>query len=135
MSEPIKTLKLNKQSGSRRILIVDDEVTFIFACQRILQNLGYKVDTSENFEGAKALLDLNKYSIVITDLILDKEKGYEGLDLIKHVKENWPDIKLIMITAFGNHDIYKLAFESGVDFYFEKPIHFNKLKEAISKWE
>lgn len=57
--------------------------------------------------------------------------GMSGLDLLKAVKEKFPDLKVFMITAYGADDNYKTAIQYGADDYLNKPVDFNKLKEKI----
>ncbi|MBU2491578.1 MAG: response regulator [Bacteroidetes bacterium] len=57
--------------------------------------------------------------------------GMNGLQLLKWIKENFPDLKVAMITAYSNDENYKQALEYGCDDYLTKPIDFGVLKDKV----
>lgn len=57
--------------------------------------------------------------------------GMNGLELLKWIKNNYPDMKVAMITAYGDDNNYKQAVEYGCDDYLTKPLDFNILKEKV----
>ena len=57
--------------------------------------------------------------------------GMNGLELLKWIKANYPELKVAMITAYGNDENYKQAVEYGCDDYLIKPIDFGMLKEKV----
>jgi YesN/AraC family two-component response regulator len=57
--------------------------------------------------------------------------GMNGLELLKWIKENFPSLKVAMITAYGDPENYKQAVEYGCDDYMIKPIDFGQLKEKV----
>ena len=57
--------------------------------------------------------------------------GMNGLELLKWIKTNHPELKVAMITAYGNEENYKQAVEYGCDDYLIKPIDFVMLKEKV----
>lgn len=59
--------------------------------------------------------------------------GMSGLELLKTVKKKFPDIKVSMISAYGDQENYDRAMESGAKEFFTKPIDFNSLKDEILK--
>ena len=59
--------------------------------------------------------------------------GMSGLELLKRVKSEFPNIKVSMISAYGDDDNYRKAMDSGAKEFFTKPIDFDSLKEEISK--
>ncbi|MCC5915655.1 MAG: response regulator [Balneolaceae bacterium] len=59
--------------------------------------------------------------------------GMSGIELLGNIKSNYPDIKVSMISAYGDQDNYNRAIESGAKEFFTKPIDFNSLKEEILK--
>lgn len=59
--------------------------------------------------------------------------GMSGIELLGKNKSNYPDIKVSMISAYGDQDNYNRAIESGAKEFFTKPIDFNSLKEEILK--
>jgi CheY-like chemotaxis protein len=57
--------------------------------------------------------------------------GMNGLELLKKVKKDYPDLTVFMITAYGDENNYRKAREYGCDDYFTKPINFEDLKNKI----
>jgi len=57
--------------------------------------------------------------------------GMNGLELLKWIKENYPELKVAMITAYGDQNNYNQAIEYGCDDYMTKPIDFDQLKEKV----
>jgi two-component system, response regulator, stage 0 sporulation protein F len=58
--------------------------------------------------------------------------GMTGFELLEKVHTEYPDIKISMISAYGDQENYRRAMESGAKEFFTKPIDFNSLKEEIS---
>lgn len=57
--------------------------------------------------------------------------GMNGLELLKWIKDNYPELKVAMITAYGDQNNYKQAVEYGADDYMTKPIDFIQLKGKV----
>ncbi len=57
--------------------------------------------------------------------------GMNGLELLKWIKGNFPELKVAMITAYGDQNNYKQALEYGCDDYMTKPIDFGQLKQKV----
>ena len=58
--------------------------------------------------------------------------GMTGLELLDLVKQKFPQIKISMISAYGDKDNYNRAIESGAKEFFTKPIDFNSLRKEIN---
>ena len=59
--------------------------------------------------------------------------GMSGIELLQHVKKHYPDIKVSMISAYGDSENYNRAIDSGAKEFFTKPINFETLKEEVQK--
>ena len=57
--------------------------------------------------------------------------GMNGLELLKWIKDNFPELKVAMITAYGDQNNYDRAIAYGCDDYLTKPIDFSQLKEKV----
>jgi len=113
-----------------RILLADDEEGLRKVLTIYLQDAGYEVVTADNGKKAAQMADTASPDIVLTDI---RMPGMDGISLLKHIKENTPDIEVIMITGHGD---YKLAIESlklnAVDF-ISKPIDNDVLDIALKR--
>lgn len=57
--------------------------------------------------------------------------GMSGLELLEKVKSEFPDIKVSMISAYGDQENYDRAMDSGAKAFFTKPIDFDSLKKEV----
>ncbi len=115
------------------VLLVDDEKAYLLALQDMLQSEGYKVDTAETLIDACANIKGNSYSTVIADVRLTGTLSAEGLAVLDAVKQASKATKVIVITGFGSAEIMKAAFLRGADYYFEKPVSFKTIMNAIQE--
>ncbi len=115
----------------KRLLIVDDDKTVLYAYKRLFQFAGVEVDTAKSLEKARTFMQKKTYRAVVTDLRLTPEDGLEGLRILESMKDINRETKLILITAFGNLEVRKRAEEIGVDYYFEKPVPIDNLIKIL----
>ena len=113
-----------------RVIVIDDEKIVGQMTKVALEADGYHVETFLNAEPAFARLREEKFDVVITDL---KMKGTDGMDVLRTIKTAYPDIKVIMVTAFASLDSAVEAMKSKVDGFFAKPVKIRELKECILK--
>lgn len=116
----------------KRILIVDDEEAILLAFKRLLQRPNVFVDTCDNLEDAKTLIDSYLYCVVIADLRLSGTLSQEGFEVIAHVRTKSLETKVALITAYGSHGIEERARAIGADYYFEKPVSVQSLYEVLN---
>ncbi len=115
-----------------KILIIDDEVNVQDSLKIILNYQGYQVTAvSDPDEGLSLLQDLS-YNLVILDL---KMPNHDGFDVLSRIRNEYPLIKVIIITGFGTLDIARKALSMGASYYFDKPIDLERfiarVKNAI----
>jgi DNA-binding NtrC family response regulator len=123
---------LIKERGMpKHVLVVDDEATILIAFKKLLESPELEVDVAESLEDAQELMNKRSYHAVIADLRLSGIAGEEGLEIIRYVKERDPETQIILITAYGNQDVMKRAYNMGASFYFEKPVSTNVIKDAL----
>ncbi|NEP00471.1 MAG: response regulator [Symploca sp. SIO2E9] len=117
------------------IMVVDDEqdVELLFK-QKFRRELKKgKVKLSFSFSAEEALEYIQGHkneniSLIIADINMP---GINGLELLKIIKEQFANLKVFIITAYGDEYSYQIAMEYGADDYMNKPIEFEKLKEKI----
>jgi DNA-binding NtrC family response regulator len=121
-------------NGTKRILIVDDEVGFLLALRKILQGPGVDIDTADTLEGAMALLRRHIYHVVIADIRLTMISEEEGIEILRHIKKETPASKVIMISGHGNDAVMDRIRTLGADLFFEKPVSSEILKNTLRCW-
>jgi DNA-binding NtrC family response regulator len=112
------------------IMIIDDEKIVGDMAKLSLEKDGFEVETFLNGESALERLQQKKFGVVVTDL---KMKGIDGLEVLRTVKRLYPDVKVIMITAFANLDVAIEALRDDVHDFFPKPVKLKELKQSICK--
>lgn len=119
-----------------KILIVDDEkdVEMLFRqkFRKEVKNKDFELVFA--FSGKEAMEILEKADppdvmYVFSD---NNMPGMTGLELLQHVKSKFPEIKVSMISAYGDSDNYNKAMSSGAREFFTKPIDFESLKKEIN---
>ena len=102
------------------ILVVDDEPNMRASVSRLLGDEGYVVDVAESAEKALEMLhgSAAKYFLMITDGRLG---GMSGYDLLKRTAVDWPELQVVIITAFATPKLAKEAVLSGAVDYLSKP--------------
>lgn len=111
-----------------RILVVDDEEHTRLGYGEILKLAGYEVDLAEDGEQGLGLAKDNEYALIISDLRMPK---MNGLEFIEKLRQFDPDMKVIVITAFGSFKSYSQTAKLGVFEYLNKPVRAKDLKEAV----
>jgi YesN/AraC family two-component response regulator len=118
-----------------KIMIVDDErdVEILFRQQFRREVKDGRVELCYAFSGEQALEHLETLNpIDIVAILSDiNMPGITGLDLLKAVKERYPEIRVSMITAYGDDQNYKTAMSTGAEHYFTKPIDFDQVKREV----
>jgi YesN/AraC family two-component response regulator len=123
-------IMLDQHNRPKRILIVDDESTLVFFLKQGLQESGIQglVDNASSGEEALTKLTYNRYDILITDL---KMPGINGFTLLEVARSLHPDIRVILMTAFGSPEVQAEASRLKVDGYLTKPFPTAQLQDIV----
>ena len=118
---------------NRTILVIDDEEQIRTIIKKILEAEGYNVVVAgDGKEGLKAFNE-SPVDLVITDIIMPEK---EGIEIIRDLKNNSENIKIIAISGGGNigpDEYLFLAKKLGVDMTLAKPFRRNELISAVSE--
>ncbi len=116
----------NKPGNAGKILIADDEETFLASTAQLLRNEGFECDCAEN--GAEALdkLSQKKYDLLIADI---KMPGNSNLELVRQLSKDMPTVKVILVTAYPSQQTAIEAIGLVVSAYLIKPVDFPELLE------
>jgi len=113
-----------------RILVVDDELVIRESLAGWLRRDGYHISTAESGEDAMDRLKQESFDILLLDIQLG---GISGMEVLSHVKEEYSDIDVIMITAFGSIPSAVQAMKSHAFDYILKPFDPDELGVLIQK--
>jgi DNA-binding NtrC family response regulator len=113
-----------------RILIVDDEVNARTALVELLRDEGHTVESAA--DAFKALGKVADFApdLVVTDL---KMPGMDGLQLLAKLREEDPDLPVIVMTAFGEVETAVKAMRSGARDYLAKPVNVGELSVVVAR--
>ena len=115
---------------TRRILIADDDASLRRVMQMELEELGYQVVAVADGDSALRMLAETRPALVISDL---KMPGLSGLDLLRRIRADDPQITVIIITAFGTVQNAVEAMKAGAYDYITKPIDHDQLEMVIGR--
>ncbi|MBM4278925.1 MAG: sigma-54-dependent Fis family transcriptional regulator [Deltaproteobacteria bacterium] len=116
--------------GKERILIVDDTPNTLEVLQRNLSSQGYRTFIASQAAEAIKILDVTPIDLVITDF---KMPGVSGLDLIRHVRENFKETEVMMITGYPTLEGAVEAVKKGAEEYLGKPFTDEELLSAVRR--
>ncbi|HUV75854.1 MAG TPA: sigma-54 dependent transcriptional regulator [Dehalococcoidales bacterium] len=113
-----------------KILIVDDEAIVRESLRDWMSDVGHQVLTAANGRQALEIIEKEKPGIAIVDLIMP---GMDGIELLKRAKEIYPNIEVIIITAYGSIPTAINAMREGAYDYIEKPFCPERAELLINK--
>jgi two-component system response regulator HydG len=116
--------------NSGNILVVDDSEDMLEVLRRNLSMKGYKTFTVTNVEDAVKILDSTTVDLVITDL---KMPGTGGMELIKHVRANFRNIEILVITGYPSIKGAVDAVKTGAEEYLVKSFTDEELYAAVER--
>ena len=114
----------------RKVLIVDDEETLTWSMAKSLSKDKDKFEVIIANNGSEAinLLRRNEIDIVISDI---RMPDINGLDLLVKIRKEYPQTRVIIMTAYGSSDVQKEANRRGSLFYVEKPFEISDIRKII----
>jgi signal transduction histidine kinase len=113
-----------------KVLVVDDEESVVVTIKAILQLDGYNVATTTSGAQARAMVREVEYDLVLTDLRL--EDG-DGLDVLKAVRESYPETVTIMLTGYASLESAIQALRAGAYDYLVKPSEVEELRATVAR--
>ena len=113
-----------------KILIVDDEQSYRQLLSLVFEGDGHHIRTAKNGKEAVELLNDDPAEIVISDV---RMPDMDGIALLREAREVFPDVGVILMTAFATVDTAREAFILGADDFIQKPFDVEELKLIVKK--
>ena len=115
---------------SSRILIVDDQREISRLLHSAMDTLEHDLDIVEVLSGEEAILDssLNPIDLLVSDYRLP---GISGIELMRKVRRNRPNVKVILITGQADPNIRKEVSDAGADAFFIKPVPIADFLDSV----
>jgi DNA-binding response OmpR family regulator len=114
-----------------RLLLVEDELSTVFAMREFFAQAGYDVDCASGLEASAQLLDQHQYDAVITDLHLTVHRNGDGMRIAWHARRRNPGACIVMLTGYGNDTTEEEARRCGVDMFRAKPVELSHLSAFV----
>ncbi len=114
------------------ILIIDDEKDIRELVSDILQDEGYSTRLAANADECMAQINTEPPALMILDIWL-KDSRMDGIDILKTVKRDNPDIPVVIISGHGNIEIAVAAIKQGAYDFIEKPFNIDQLMVVIAR--
>ena len=115
---------------SARILVVDDDEIILTSLSEFLRLEGHVAETAKSFREASARLAAGTFHLVIADVSMPEADGF---DLLKLVRNRYPDTAVIMVTGYGTIEDAVRAIKQGAADYLTKPIIDDEIKVRIER--
>jgi len=117
-------------SKTWKIVLIDDEEDIREVVSIVLEDAGYSVTTAQDGEYGIFLCEEICPQIVITDI---RMPGIDGIQVLQTVKEKYPDIEVIVVTAFGEMELAVRALQLDASDFITKPIDEDVLLVALKR--
>lgn len=120
--------QVNENQNDIRVLVIDDEEKLGRYICMLLEHMGYQATACLRIEEARRLLTMGTWHLVITDIVLSGENGF---DLIRWVKQHKPDLPVVAMTAHTteavNYQLNKLGFVT----ILHKPFSIERFQNVL----
>ncbi|TKJ31427.1 sigma-54-dependent Fis family transcriptional regulator [bacterium (candidate division B38) B3_B38] len=115
---------------SANILVIDDEEVIRNACTQVLTRDSHRVKGAESGERGLAMMKQEVFNIVILDLVMP---GLSGMDLLQRIREDFPDVLVIVITGYATVESAVEAMKGGAYDYIPKPFTPDALRMVVRR--
>ena len=116
------------QKDRPKILVVDDEPIALQNLEHIMLKEGYQVRAVDSGVEAIKHLEKTEFDIVLTDL---KMQPIDGLQVLEHTKQRYPDTEVILVTAYATVDTAVDAMKKGAYHYISKPFKLEEVRHTV----
>jgi DNA-binding response OmpR family regulator len=123
-------MESEKKQARGKILVVDDEEAVGKLLQQWLDDDGYEVAYAQDACEVAGYLEQETFDLVTLDIMMP---GMDGLELLDWMRQNFPDVGVIMATALGNLDTVLAAMRAGAINYMIKPFNMDLVSEEIAR--
>ncbi|MBI3772312.1 MAG: sigma-54-dependent Fis family transcriptional regulator [Gammaproteobacteria bacterium] len=111
------------------VLLIDDEPDILELLTLTLARMEIDADTAADIQQARQRLSEKKYDLCLTDMRLPDGNGIE---LVEHIQQHYPELPVAMITAHGNMDAAVAALKAGAFDFVSKPVDLAILRKLVN---
>ena len=121
---------LIENNSCKSILVVDDEVMIQRQIKSMLEGMGWACEVASNASEALKILNRHNFDMVISDIDMPE---MDGIQLMKKVKESFPDLDFIIMTGHSHDYTYVDIINDGAADYLNKPFETKELKAKMGR--
>jgi DNA-binding NtrC family response regulator len=111
-----------------KILVVDDEDIVLESCQAVFELEGFEVMLVPSADKAIEAMKNDNFALLLIDVKMPK---HDGMYLMEKIKEQWPDIPIIVMSGYYTTETIKEAFEMGAAKFIAKPFEPDELVKTV----
>lgn len=130
IQEAVSNPVLDPETSNRKLLLVDDDAINLNIFAETLQSDGYAITSATSAEQAIAALEIGRYDLVISDVMMPKVSGYELTRLIRE-RFNISELPILLLTARSRTEDLMTGFQAGANDYVKKPVDAWELKSRV----
>ncbi len=127
-SVPVPDEEESAGGESLKLLLVDDDRLFLKQLSRAMERRGFTVLAATSGEEARALAEAERPQFAVVDLRLEDENG---LDLVPELRAIRPDMRIVILTGYGNIASAVAAVKTGAVDYLAKPADADSIEGAL----
>ena len=120
----------NGMNGAARLLVVEDDENLRMIVSDRLVDMGYRISHAPSLKDAMEALERESFQLVLLDIFLPDQSGLEGL---KMIRDRFPAVQVIVMTAHGTIDMAVEAIKEGTYDFITKPLDFKRLGILIQR--
>lgn len=121
---------MEQEYHKENLLVVDDEIDVRNVVAELLSSLGFNVDSENSGKSALQRIKNGKYTFLITDVNMPE---FNGIELIKNVREEKIDISIIAMTGYDKDYAYMDVINAGANDFISKPFKIDEIEAKISR--
>lgn len=113
----------------KKLLIVDDQMGIRLLLDEVFRREGFVTRLAANGMEALQIVKEEVPDCVLLDM---KMPGIDGIEVLKRLKSEWPDVPVMMMTAYGEIELTDDALSIGAEKYFTKPFDIYEVRDAVN---
>ena len=108
----------------QRILVVDDDPSMLILLPKVLVRKGFDVSVAGSADAAEKILEKGPFDAAIVDLQMP---GRDGFSLVAAIRHRWPELRILVVSAYDSDAMRKKAAVLGVEAFLAKPVGVEEL--------
>lgn len=124
----VRNAERQPRAALKRVLVVDDEADIRELIDLTLSRMGLAAETAASVADARRALEHETFQLCLTDMRLPDG---DGLEIVRHIGEHFPQLPVAVITAYGNTENAVAALKAGAFDYLAKPVGLEQLRSLV----